>query len=326
MRKNMNYIRVFFMAAAGVLASVLMADYGYLVLTALLIALHSCTVLMVRKKYEKDVIQISDMLELIIQGESQLITTENADCLVSKLQSQTVKLHGIVTKYNEKLLGEQEEVRRFLSEIAHQIRTPLTNMETYLSLLQEEGVSREEQDNYISAVCQAEQKIKFLTESFISASRMEHRIIQIRKERLGIRETISKAIFQVYKKAEERHMNIRLICDEKLMISHDRNWLSEAVGNLLDNSIKYSPEGSEITVQAEKNEMFTRIQVRDYGMGIVDDENRIFRRFYRGSNVKDQEGFGMGLYITREIVKRHEGFLKVKREPDGTSFSIYLPC
>ena len=98
------------------------------------------------------------------------------------------------------------------------------------------------------------------------------------------------------------------------------------MANLLDNSIKYSPEDSDIIVRVVKNEMFTQVEVRDFGMGISGDENQIFRRFYRGSDVKNQEGFGIGLYITREIVKRHEGFLKVKKEPDGTSISIFLPC
>lgn len=223
-------------------------------------------------------------------------------------------------------MEEQEEVRRFLSEIAHQIRTPLTNMETYLDLLREQDLTKEEQNICICAVEQSERKIKFLTESFISASRMEHRIIQIRKEKQDLRETIAKAIFQVRKKAQVKHMEITLDCPAALSLSHDRNWISEAVANLLDNSIKYSPASSEIIVRAVKNEMFTQIEVRDFGMGIPDDENRIFRRFYRGSNVKNQEGFGIGLYITREIVKRHEGFLKVKKELDGTSISIYLPC
>ena len=227
---------------------------------------------------EDDLIQISDILEQLIQGNGSPVTTETADSLVSKLQAQTVKIHAIVTKYNEKLLEEQEEVRRFLSEIAHQIRTPLTNMETYLSLLREQELTAEEQDTCIRAVEQSERKIKFLTESFISASRMEHRIIQIRKERQNLRKTLAKAIFQVRRKAEEKHMEITLDCPENISLPHDRNWISEAAANLLD------------------------------------------------SNVNSQEGFGIGLYITREIVKQHEGFLKVKREADGTSISIYLPC
>ena len=326
MKKYLYYTAGVLPAAAGVLASIITADAGYLFLTVFFFCCSIPVFSGIRKKYENDLIQISDILEQLIRGDGSPVITENADSLVSKLQAQTVRLHAMVTKYNEKLLEEQEEVRRFLSEIAHQIRTPLTNMETYLDLLREQDLTKEEQNTCICAVEQSERKIKFLTESFISASRMEHRIIQIRKEKQDLRETIAKAIFQVRKKAREKHMEITLDCPAALSLSHDRNWISEAVANLLDNSIKYSPASSEIIVRAVKNEMFTQIEVRDFGMGIPDDENQIFRRFYRGSNVKNQEGFGIGLYITREIVKRHEGFLKVKKEPDGTSISIYLPC
>lgn len=326
MKKYLYYTAGILPAAVGVLAAILTADPGYLLLTIFFFCCSIPVFSGIRRKYEKDLIQISDILEQLIRGNSSPVITENADSLVSKLQAQTVRIHAMVTKYNERLLEEQEEVRQFLSEIAHQIRTPLTNMETYLELLQEQGLTKEEQDTCICAVEQSERKIKFLTESFISASRMEHRIIQIRKERQDLRETIAKAIFQVRKKAEEKHMEIILDCPESMSLSHDKNWICEAVANLLDNSIKYSPAASKIMVRTIKNEMFTQIEVRDNGMGICDDENRIFRRFYRGSNVKDQEGFGIGLYITREIVKRHEGFLKVKKKPDGTSISIYLPC
>ena len=326
MKKKIYYTAGILPIAAGILASFLTADAGYLLLTACFLCCYLPVFSGIRKKYEDDLIQISDILEQLIQGNGSPVTTETADSLVSKLQAQTVKIHAIVTKYNEKLLEEQEEVRRFLSEIAHQIRTPLTNMETYLSLLREQELTAEEQDTCIRAVEQSERKIKFLTESFISASRMEHRIIQIRKERQNLRKTLARAIFQVRRKAEEKHMEITLDCPENISLPHDRNWISEAAANLLDNSIKYSPENSEMIVRAVKNEMFTQIEVRDFGMGIVDDENRIFCRFYRGSNVNSQEGFGIGLYITREIVKQHEGFLKVKREADGTSISIYLPC
>lgn len=326
MEKKLYYTAGSLPVIVGILASILAADFGYLLLTVCFLCCYIPLFSGIRKKYEKDLIQISDILEQLILGKGSPVIPENTDSLISKLQAQTVRIHAMVTKYNEKLLEEQEEVRRFLSEIAHQIRTPLTNMETYLDLLREQTLTKEEQITCIRAVEQSERKIKFLTESFISASRMEHRIIQIRKERQSLRETIAKSIFQVRKKAEEKHMKITLECSGKIFLPHDRNWLSEAVANLLDNSIKYSPEDSDIIVRAVKNEMFTQIEVRDFGMGISGDENQIFRRFYRGSDVKNQEGFGIGLYITREIVKQHEGFLKVKKEPDGTSISIFLPC
>lgn len=261
MKKYLYYTAGILSAAAGVLASIITADAGYLFLTVLFLCCSIPVFSGIRKKYENDLIQISDILEQLIQGKGSPVITENADSLASKLQAQTVRIHAMVTKYNEKLLEEQEEVRRFLSEIAHQIRTPLTNMETYLDLLREQDLTKEEQNICICAVEQSERKIKFLTESFISASRMEHRIIQIRKEKQDLRETIAKAIFQVRKKAQVKHMEITLDCPAALSLSHDRNWISEAVANLLDNSIKYSPASSEIIVRAVKNEMLDRKSV-----------------------------------------------------------------
>ena len=84
-------------------------------------------------------------------------------------------------------------------------------------------------------------------------------------------------------------------------------------------------EGTEILLGAEQNEMFVRIWVSDHGTGIKEgDEARVFQRFYRGSNAGKTEGFGLGLYLTREIVLLHGGFVKLKREKDGTCMEIYL--
>ncbi len=99
-----------------------------------------------------------------------------------------------------------------------------------------------------------------------------------------------------------------------LRIPHDANWLSEAVFNLLDNSIKYSSSSSYVDMKAEVNEMFAEISVTDSGMGIEQgEENLIFQRFYRGKKVTSQEGFGLGLYLAREIVLQHQGFMKAQK-------------
>lgn len=326
MKRKFVFMLSFFMAAAGIVMFVMTGNISVLILTGVLTGVYAAALLWQRRCYERELIIVSDILENLIQGRSQPVISENADTLDSRLQSQVMKLGRIVTHYNERLLEEREEMRRFLSEIAHQIRTPLANMETYLSLLAEEELSEEERDTSLHALKESEQKIKFLTESFITASRMEYRIIQIRKVEQSLRETLAKAIFQVRKKADEKAIQINLECEKEIIVPHDKNWLLEAVANLLDNSIKYSPDGAGIWVGAEENEMFVRVWVRDFGIGIVDDENDIFRRFFRGKNVAGQEGFGIGLFIAREIVKKHDGFMKVQKMKQGTTVSIYLPC
>ena len=128
------------------------------------------------------------------------------------------------------------------------------------------------------------------------------------------------------KEAEEKHIEIRLEMKEGEQAPHDRQWLGEAVYNLLDNSVKYSEEYGQILMTVVRNEMFTQIRVRDWGRGIEEgEENLVFGRFYRGKNVSGEKGFGLGLYLAREIVHQHGGFLRLKRQEPGLSVSIYLP-
>ena len=126
--------------------------------------------------------------------------------------------------------------------------------------------------------------------------------------------------------AEEKQMEVEVTGAEETKVWHDGNWLGEAVYNLLDNSVKYAPEHSKIRVVVRQDEMYTRIVVSDDGIGIPEgEENRIFQRFYRGSRVTGEPGFGLGLYISREIVRLHGGFMKAKRKEQGLEVSIFLP-
>jgi len=251
------------------------------------------------------------------------------------------------------------------------MRTPLTNIESYLDFLQDPDLSGTERESYLKAASLSEKKIHFLAESFIRMSRLEHRIIRIRRDDTDLLLTLEEAADQVRRKAQEQGLRIRTDFPEKLLHPHDADWLGEAVFNLLDNAVKYSlpaadraagnagenfqeagsrtgekneiafhtdqsekdvmpscaeqTEENEILLGARQNEMFVRIWVSDHGIGIEEgDESKVFQRFYRGSNAKKTEGFGLGLYLTREIVLLHNGFVKLKRQKGGTCVEIYL--
>lgn len=306
-------------------------------------------------KSRKEMEELSAALESLINGEAPSLDRISEDTLPSKIQSQILRLHDKMRGSEQALLREREEIRGLIADTAHQLRTPLANMESYLSLLKEESDSQTDEKDartyYIRAIAESEEKIRFLTEGFIKMARLENGIIQIRKDSTDLQATLLGSILQAKKAADEKHSEIRLTMgDEKLRaqsaeeqeqklpgqekqdgqqepcVLHDPQWLGEAVFNLLDNSIKYSPDGSIVDISVVKNEMFTRIEVRDAGSGIDEgEENQIFRRFYRGKRAKGQNGFGLGLYLSREIVQRHGGFMKVKRLEQGLSVGIYLP-
>ena len=116
-------------------------------------------------------------------------------------------------------------------------------------------------------------------------------------------------------------------CGEELCVSHDRKWTGEALFNLLDNAIKYTPAGGRINVSAENREMYLKIDIADTGMGIAEqNQGAIFKRFYREERARDAEGIGIGLYLAREIITMQGGYILVSSSPgQGSTFSVFLP-
>lgn len=156
-------------------------------------------------------------------------------------------------------------------------------------------------------------------------SRLENRIIQIQRKDSDLRSTLCVAADQIQRQTEEKGIVLCTDFPEKLLYFHDANWMDEAVGNLLDNAVKYSRTGGRVEFGASSNEMFVHIWVRDYGEGMEKgEESLVFQRFYRGKNAAGKEGFGIGLTIAREIILQHHGFMKIKREETGTRADIYL--
>lgn len=317
-------------------------------ITAALVAFSTGAVWYGQGKYrERELAEISSMLECVLDGREFPEYVPCRETLSSKIQHQLSRLQRMTKGYHARLEQDRDSIKNLITEIAHQMRTPLTNIETYLDFLQDPDLSRTERESYLKAASLSEKKIHFLAESFIRMSRLEHRIIRIRPVDTDLLLTLEEAADQVRRKAQGQGLRIRTDFPEKLLQPHDADWLGEAVFNLLDNAVKYSlpaadkaagnagencqeagsrtGKRNEILLGARQNEMFVRIWVSDHGTGIEEeDEAKVFQRFYRGSNAKKTEGFGLGLYLTREIVLLHNGFVKLKRQKDGTCVEIYL--
>lgn len=272
----------------------------------------------------KEMEELSVALEKLINGEAVTFSQKTGDTLPSKVRGQLERLSGMIAYREQQMESEKEQIKSLISDIAHQLRTPLANAECYLELLAE--ICREDQKEYLRAIAESEQKIRFLTEAFIKMSRLESRIIQIKKENPFLYRTVLGCILQIQKTAEQKQLDVELDMEETIEVWHDPNWLGEALYNLLDNSVKYSPVGGKIRIRVKQDEMYTRILVRDYGTGILaEEENRIFQRFYRGKKADGQPGFGLGLYLAREIVQMHGGFLKATRKDPGLEVAVFLP-
>lgn len=246
------------------------------------------------------------------------------ETLYGKIEYELVRVQEILDGRKEEAEKSRDEIQKLISEIAHQMRTPLTNMETYLGFMKD--TPGEMAPEYVAALEKSEEKLHFLVESFIKMSRLEQHIIQIKKEEKDILQTVLNVLGQIQCYAEAKEIQFDITFPEKAVCAHDANWLGEALYNILENAVKYSDNGGKIEVTVSENEMFMKIRVRDYGLGISEgEEHKIFQRFYRGKLVTTQAGFGIGLYLAREIVNLHGGFLIAKRMSPGVSLEVRIP-
>ena len=279
------------------------------------------------KRYMEDIfINLSDMLATIIDMRNNVVFSTMEDTIFSKLQHQTIKLTNILTEKNKKIENDRNEIKALISDIAHQLKTPITNLKMYGEFLQDESLSNKERKEFSKIIMMSLDRLSFLVESMIKISRLESGVINLRPQLNDLNDTVLLAISQVQKKARNKNINIKLEEIDKVKTTHDKNWTTEAIFNVLENAVKYTPENGDIKVVVRSYEMFARIDIEDNGIGIDEEEiSKLFSRFYRGKNIGDVQGIGIGLYLTREIVSKQGGYIKANAKKEGASFSVFLP-
>lgn len=266
--------------------------------------------------------RLEEMLEAAIDGsfeeqnfdESHLSSIEARLCQYLRRQSGK----------EEELSREQKEIHTLLADISHQTKTPIANLLLYAGLLAEQS-PEEAKELAFQLNAQAE-KLKFLIESLIKSSRLEQGIIQLSPKESSVRELLYKTTEEGAPKAGQKR--IRLQCQIKEgddIAFFDYRWTAEALWNILDNAIKYTCEGDTVFIKGSPYEIFYRIDIVDHGMGIREEElPKIFQRFYRSGQVHEEEGVGIGLYLSREIIRAQGGYIKVSSKKE-TVFSVFLP-
>lgn len=223
---------------------------------------------------------------------------------------------------------QRESIQRLLSDISHQTKTPLANLRLYSSLLMEEELTPRQREQ-AQVILQQSEKLSFLIETLVKLSRLETDVLVVTPKLQPLSPLLERAVSQVKAAAGQKGIALQLHLQQQAEMKalYDLRWTAEALGNLLDNAVKYTPPGGCIQVSATQYELFCRIDVHDNGIGIAEEEQaQIFGRFYRGRQVREQEGLGIGLYLAREIAQKQGGYLKLSSRPgQGSTFSLYLP-
>lgn len=282
-----------------------------------------------KKEIQASQWEIAEAVEDIFQGEGKL-NLDSSNPVYETLERLDSHTQSVLRKAQ----GEKEKTKELVTDISHQLKTPIAALKSCFEVLEDETLTDKERREFEKRMEKQLQNLEQLSAVLVNISRMEAGLIDISLKNGKIFETILAAVNGIWEKADEKAIEIEMdICEEieNLEIMHDSRWLKEAILNILENAVKYSEPNTNIVIVVKKWVNFLRIEIADEGVGIPKKEyHKIFQRFYRGENeyVQKEEGSGVGLYLTRKIVDAHKGMVFVERKErkqQGSVFVIQLP-
>ena len=221
--------------------------------------------------------------------------------------------------------AEQAAVKTLIADISHQTRTPIANLLLYASLLSESELDPRQREQVDALSAQAE-KLSFLIKALVKASRLEAGIVAPAPAVNPVGPLLENAVEQEGPAALAKQITLTAEPFDG-SAAFDPRWTGEALGNVVNNAVKYTPPGGRVSVSAQLLDSFCRIDVADTGPGVPESEQAaVFNRFYRGGATRAAEGLGLGLYLAREILAKQGGYIRLSSRPgEGCIFSLYLP-
>lgn len=269
---------------------------------------------------------VCETVDTLMEGRELQNFSPYEETAFSKVQEKLLQYYEKMKEERQQSIQDKQTIQELVSDISHQVKTPTANIQMITGILREHELPREKQSEFLNLMAVQINKLGFLMQSLIKMSRLETGTFVLYPEEASLSNTIARAMSTVLAKAEKKHIQLSADCDSKLTVKHDPKWTAEAIGNILDNAVKYTPEGGTIRVSVRPWQFYTRIDISDTGIGIEEENyNAIFQRFYRAEEVAAEEGVGLGLYLARGIITRQNGYITVKsKKGEGSTFSVFL--
>ena len=291
-------------------------------LTVLIIAM-AFVLLIVYIRTSKLIATLDNMIESAKDG--SFSESEYSEKRLSKLESKMYRYLTAGKTAHRQITNEKDKIKTLISDISHQIKTPVSNILLYTQLLSESPELNGQTKFLASQIEQQTEKLSFLIDSLIKASRLENGILKVQPRENNINQLLENLDFA--SQAQAKNIELSICKTDNLTAYFDLKWTLEALANIIDNAIKYTPAGGKVTVMVQEYEMFVRIDVTDNGLGMSEEETaKVFLRFYRSPRVSDEKGVGIGLYLAREILSMENGYIKIRsKENKGSVFSLFLP-
>ena len=309
-----------FVLIAVIMAITVGATFFFSIPAALIMMVSGVLILLVmyidaRKRFNA-MEQLSTELDEILHDNSRFLITECEEGELAILSSSIRKMTLKLKEQASNLTDEKKVLTDAIADIFHQMRTPLTSMRLSCSMLSEEDLPYEERIRFVRGIKKQLERMQWLVETLLKMSKIEAGTVTFKRERLDAKELVQKACEPLLIPLELRDIKLQITTNDA-GLTGDMDWLAEAVGNIVKNCMEHTPEGGQISINAEENAIYTVLTIEDTGKGFdKNDIAHIFERFYKGKN-SGSESVGIGLALCRTIITGLDGTIKAENGKNG---------
>lgn len=277
-----------------------------------------------RYRYRK-IKEYSDYLNRIQNGEYSLPIMESKEGELSILQHETYKVTKRLVEQADLLQQKKNYLSDALSNISHQLKTPLTSLMMMADLLSNPNLPTERRIQFTKNMVSGLERMEWLIQALLMLSKLDSNTIVMKKDTINVKELIAESIRELMIPADEKGVAIEIVGNDEVEFQGDFAWSLEAISNIVKNCMEHTPEGGTICIEFENNHFYTKIRIKDNGEGILkEDLPHVFERFYKGKN-SSNDSVGIGLALAKEIIVRQQGMITVEsEEKQGTEFTIKL--
>ena len=251
------------------------------------------------------------------------IDKESEDEL-NRLKDSLYKITVMLKEDSESKRKQNEAILELVSDISHQLKTPITSIQILLdNILENENMDSDTRRKFTLEILRQVKGMNFLIFSLLKLSKLDACVVEFDNEEISVNKLVADILANLDVLIELKHLDVHVDVSENVRFDGDYNWNKEAVLNIVKNAVEYTPDGKNIFIGAEENDLYTKIVIRDEGKGIDEkDLPHIFERFYKRDN-SAEDSFGIGLALSKSIVEKQDGFVSVDSEVGvGTTFTI----
>lgn len=272
----------------------------------------------------KKIEELNDYLDAVCAGKLDLDIPDNSEGELSILKNNLYKVIAMLRFKNDQLKKDKLYLADSMTDISHQLKTPLTSMMVMSDILKDEQ-SAAKRNDFVEIIQTQLEKMRWLIQNLLKLSKLDAGTVEFKEEKLSAKDVVEQSLKPFLINLDLREIKLsKSGCD--FSFSGDRGWITEAISNIIKNDIEHTPCAGTIDIKLSNTALFGIISITDNGCGIdEEDQKHIFERFYRGKN-SSPDSVGIGLPLSQAIIRQHGGKIKVKSEiQKGTTFELYLP-